>query len=66
MNPTALPEGIRTFDLKSGARRYEARVPLGRMAKREDMVGMMIFLASDASASCTGQQYFVEGGWTAM
>ena len=37
-----------------------------RMAKREDMVGMMIFLASDASAYCTGQQYFVEGGWTAM
>jgi NAD(P)-dependent dehydrogenase (short-subunit alcohol dehydrogenase family) len=36
------------------------------MARSEDMVGMMIFLVSDASAYCTGQQYFVEGGWTAV
>jgi NAD(P)-dependent dehydrogenase (short-subunit alcohol dehydrogenase family) len=36
------------------------------MAQREDMVGMMIYLASDASAYSTGQQFFVDGGWTAV
>jgi len=29
-------------------------------------VGMAIYLVSDASAYTTGQQFFVEGGWTAV
>jgi NAD(P)-dependent dehydrogenase (short-subunit alcohol dehydrogenase family) len=36
------------------------------MAKREDMVGMVVYLMSDNSAYTTGQQYFVDGGWTAV
>lgn len=63
---TLVPGGVENNHDPEFVRRYTARVPLGRMAKREDMVGMMIYLASDASAYSTGQQFFVDGGWTAM
>lgn len=42
------------------------RIPLGRWADPEDLVGAAIFLASDASDYITGQTIFVDGGWLAM
>jgi NAD(P)-dependent dehydrogenase (short-subunit alcohol dehydrogenase family) len=63
---TLVPGGVENNHDPEFVRRYTARVPLGRMAKREDMVGMMIYLVSDASAYSTGQQFFVDGGWTAV
>ncbi|MCW5772043.1 MAG: SDR family oxidoreductase [Rhodospirillaceae bacterium] len=41
---------------------YSNRVPLCRMAKREEIVGAALFLASDAAAYVTGQCIFVDGG----
>jgi NAD(P)-dependent dehydrogenase (short-subunit alcohol dehydrogenase family) len=38
---------------------------IGRWGTPEDLVGTAIFLASDASAYVTGQDIFVDGGWTA-
>ena len=38
---------------------------LDRWGAVEDLVGAAIFLASDASAYITGQDIFVDGGWTA-
>lgn len=42
------------------------RIPLGRWADPEDLVGAAIFLASDASDYITGQTIFVDGGWLSI
>ena len=44
---------------------YLARYPLGRVAVPDDIAPLVVFLASDASAFCTGGWYAVDGGWTA-
>jgi NAD(P)-dependent dehydrogenase (short-subunit alcohol dehydrogenase family) len=46
-------------------RKYVARVPLRRMAEPEDLVGPLLFLASDASRYLTGHELRVDGGFTA-
>jgi 2-deoxy-D-gluconate 3-dehydrogenase len=43
-----------------------SRIPLGRWADPEDLVGAAVFLASDASDYITGQTIFVDGGWLSM
>jgi NAD(P)-dependent dehydrogenase (short-subunit alcohol dehydrogenase family) len=54
-------------DEKSRAAREAvlARIPLGRLAEPEDVVGTALFLCSSASDFCTGQTLYVDGGYTA-
>ncbi len=69
------PRGVRVNALSPGGvaggqdpefvRRYEERVPLGRMAETADLVGPLLFLCSDASAYVTGHELQVNGGFTA-
>jgi NAD(P)-dependent dehydrogenase (short-subunit alcohol dehydrogenase family) len=50
---------------QSFVERYTARTPLGRMAEENDVLGTVVYLASDMSAYVTGQNLALDGGFTA-
>ena len=41
------------------------KIKLGRVGQVEDLMGAIVFLASDASALMTGTSMIIDGGWTA-
>ena len=53
------------FDDPEQARRdFEARQPMGRLGRPEEIADLLLYLASDESAFVTGQTFVIDGGWS--
>jgi NAD(P)-dependent dehydrogenase (short-subunit alcohol dehydrogenase family) len=60
--PSEMTEGL--FDDERTQRWFERQCPMGRPGRIDELDGVLLFLASDASSYCTGQVITVDGGWT--
>ncbi len=59
------PGGIARNQPSSFVEAYVSRTPMKRMGTEEDLIGAIVYLASDLSNYVTGQNLVVDGGWTA-
>lgn len=60
------PGGIFDHQHPSFVTRYEAKVPMGRLGKPDDIAPAVSFLLSDEAKYITGQNLIVDGGWTCI
>ena len=62
----SLGDRIRALGNEEEARKaFIARQPMGRLGKAEEIAALALYLASDESAFVTGQEFIIDGGWTA-
>ena len=56
------PGGLLTNQPERFVKTYSSKVPVGRMANDDDIKGLVVFLASDASAYVNGENILMDGG----
>ena len=61
----SLEKGFSPADPEAGRERALAGIPMKRYGTPDEVAGLMLFLASDESAFCTGGVYSVDGGRSA-
>ena len=54
-----------TFEQPDKRAWIEDKIKLGRVGEVEDIMGAVVYLASDAAALVTGTALMIDGGWTA-
>ena len=54
------------FDDEASQKWMHQRTPMGRPGRVEELVGPLLFLASDAASYVTGHVLLVDGGWTCV
>ena len=59
------PGGVKGYENDAFVRRYSKRVPMGRQARADELIGAMVYLVSDAASYVTGQCLLVDGGLSA-
>ena len=59
---TPMTADLRAFTDPNTRAKAERNIPLGRMGQPVDIAQMVLFLASDESSYCTGQEFTVDGG----
>ena len=60
------PGGIFDHQHPSFVKRYEDKVPMGRLGQPEDIAPAVSFLLSDEAKYITGQNLIIDGGWTCI
>ena len=58
------PGGVFNDHNDAFVKAYSNKVPMGRMANREELVGIIIYLLSDSASYVTGQNFIIDGGFT--
>ena len=58
--------GIEAKGISTFSKEYSKHVPMGRMMKRNELIGIIEYLCSDKSTYTTGSIITVDGGWTAL
>ena len=59
------PLGVQTLSNPERRKWIEDKIKVGRIGEVEDIMGAVVYLASDASALVTGTALLIDGGWTA-
>jgi 2-keto-3-deoxy-L-fuconate dehydrogenase len=62
----SLGERIKALGNEEEARKaFIARQPMGRLGTADEIAALALYLASDESGFVTGQEFIIDGGWTA-